>query len=76
MAQLTEKHEFLSIGGLVMLIGLLLILAFPIGTIIGVFLMMWGGNMVKIYRCAECGNKVESKNVLVCSVCKENLIVG
>jgi hypothetical protein len=73
MAQLTVNNEIIGVGGLVLLIGFLLLATFPIGTIIGVFLIIWGGNLVKVYRCAACGNKVESVKILVCPVCKEKL---
>ncbi|MEI6205395.1 MAG: hypothetical protein WCP20_01300 [Desulfuromonadales bacterium] len=76
MAQITEKYELLGIGSLLILIGILSLSALPIGTIIGIFLIIWGVNLSKIYRCTSCGNRVESKEILVCPSCREKLGVS
>lgn len=56
-------------GCLVQGIGLILLFIFPIGTIIGVGLLIAGSAMSQKFRCSRCGSNLTSKRVQVCPCC-------
>ncbi len=68
MAKKKKKSEFLGVGCLIEAVGLVLLFLFPIGTIIGVILLVVGSRYSYKYVCSECGNKVE-KTSKICPHC-------
>jgi hypothetical protein len=63
------KYEFAGVGALVQLVGLVALWFFPIGTFVGVVLLIIGSAMSKKILCGECGNKVD-KDSKMCPHCK------
>lgn len=59
-----------SLGILLEILGVILLFIVPVGTIIGIILLIVGGNMNIKYVCSECENPVASKHVKLCPVCK------
>lgn len=58
-------------GSIVQIIGVILLFCFfPIGLLIGVFFIAIGASMARGFICSECGNKISSKDVKICPVCK------
>jgi hypothetical protein len=67
----TIKKKSSNIGVLLQLIGLVcLFLFFPLGFFVGVAMLIGGGVMARGLACSECGNKISSKDVKICPVCK------
>lgn len=75
MAKLEKNTQGGFSGALLILAGLVLLFAWPFGTIIGVLLLIAGGCLGNGYRCGDCGNKVDSKQVKMCPTCKAVLCV-
>ena len=61
-------------GILCELIGLVLLVLFPIGTVIGIALIIAGYNVSRIWRCSNCGNLMADKEVLICATCKSQML--
>lgn len=72
MAVIKKKSVFFGTGSIVQLLGLLVVWLFPIGTIVGIILLLFGSCLSFKFICSNCGNKVE-KEVKLCPVCKEVL---
>lgn len=70
MAIINEKYEFAGKGCAIQGIGLILLFFFPIGTLAGFGLLIWGSMQSKTFRCGNCGNRIESKQVKMCPTCK------
>jgi hypothetical protein len=60
-------------GAMLVIIGILLLFVWPFGTLIGVIMIIAGSQIGNGYRCGECGNKVDSKQVKICPTCKTTL---
>jgi DNA-directed RNA polymerase subunit RPC12/RpoP len=56
------------------LIGFILLFLFPIGTILGIALMIAGYQVSRIWRCSNCGNVITDKEVLICPTCKSQML--
>lgn len=69
-ANIKTKSEFIGVGCLVQFVGLVLLFFFPVGTIMGVFLLIIGGRLAIKNICSECGNNVANKKVKVCPSCQ------
>lgn len=68
-AQKKTKSEFAGTGCVIQAIGLVLLFLFPIGTIVGIILLVYG-SMKSVKRvCSRCGNTVESSSK-ICPHCK------
>ncbi len=65
-----RKSEFVGVGALVQLVGLVLLFVFPIGTVAGVILLGVGSRLSTKLTCSDCGNRIADKGVKVCPVCK------
>jgi DNA-directed RNA polymerase subunit RPC12/RpoP len=50
-------------------IGLILLFFFPIGTVIGIILLVTSYAATDKYICSECGNKIDNKGVRICPTC-------
>lgn len=72
MAHRVEKVDFAGGGSLVQLLGLILLFFFPIGTILGVILMVSGSSSAKYFICSDCGNRLE-KTASICPTCKSDI---
>jgi hypothetical protein len=72
MAYIKKKVEFIGVGALVELLGLVALWFFPIGTIAGIILFIIGSRMTIKYVCSECLNRLD-KDVRMCPVCKKAL---
>lgn len=58
----TKKSAFVGKGAFVQLLGIVCcFLFFPFGLIAGVLLLIAGSKMSFIYRCSNCGNRVETE---------------
>ena len=69
-AKIKRKRKTSAVGILLELVGLILLFLFPIGTLIGIILLVVGGRQSLQLVCSECGNPVNSKDVKLCPVCK------
>jgi rubrerythrin len=61
---------------MVQLVGLCILFWFPVGTLMGIPLMVWGTRLTYKYHCGACGNRVGDKHVRVCPVCHARLGTG
>jgi NADH:ubiquinone oxidoreductase subunit K len=52
------------------IIGIFLLFVFPVGTAVGVGLIVVGWRMGKTHVCSECGNLVHDRAVKICPACK------
>jgi len=68
-----KKVQQAGAGCLVQGVGLLLLFLFPIGTVIGLVLLVVGSQMAIYWTCSACGNRLADKGVLVCPTCKAEL---
>lgn len=60
-------------GCLVQIIGIVLLFFFPVGTIIGILLLIIGSRLSFKFLCPKCNNKLDSSKVKICSACKTEL---
>ena len=67
------KSVSFSWGCLVQIIGIVLLFVFPVGTIIGVLLLIIGSRLSFKYLCPSCNNKLDNSKVRLCPVCKTEL---
>lgn len=72
MAKKVKKTEFAGTGCLLQGFGLLLLFFFPIGTIAGVGLLLYGSIKSTKLICGACGNRIE-KTANLCPTCKAAL---
>lgn len=63
------KSETVGTGCLVQLIGLLVIWWFPIGTVVGLGLLLWGHCQARFPICSIYGTRLTSRKVIVCPAC-------
>jgi hypothetical protein len=70
MSKVIRKRQTSAAGLFLELTGLVLLFIYPIGTFIGVGLIIAGASMAKKYVCSECGNRVDNQDVKLCPVCK------
>lgn len=69
------KYTKSSIGSVVaVIVGFLLLFAFPIGTVIGIILMCAAAGAEKKFRCSLCGNPVADNHVRMCPCCHAVLL--
>jgi hypothetical protein len=68
-ATIKTKSEFIGGGCVVQGIGILVIWIFPIGTIVGIVLLLLGSRMALKTICSNCGNPVSNKRVTICPTC-------
>jgi hypothetical protein len=65
-AQLTAskktKVEYVGVGALIQVLGIIALFFFPIGSVIGVVLLVIGHSMSKKIRCSACGNRVDKES--------------
>lgn len=66
-----KKSEIIGVGSLVQGVGLILcFIWFPFGLLFGMVFIVVGGRMSRKLTCSVCGNRIESKDVRICPVCK------
>jgi rubrerythrin len=73
MASIKRKNEMAGVGCAIQGIGLALLLWWPIGTILGLVLLVYGSMRACYYVCGHCGNRIADKGVKMCPVCKSVL---
>ena len=73
MATRERKSEFAGIGCLAQALGLALLFVFPIGTVAGVILLIWGSRASMYTRCSSCKTKLPDKTATVCAGCRAEL---
>jgi len=71
-AKIKYKAKTGSGGCLIALIGLVCLFYFPIGTIIGILLILIGNSWASYYACGNCGNEVKNDATL-CPGCHAKL---
>lgn len=70
-AKRKRKAEFIGVGSLVQLAGLIMpFILGPIGIVFLVILLIVGSRMSLKWTCGNCGNRIQDKNVTVCPSCK------
>ena len=67
-----KKVSFAGWHTILQIIGFFLLFVFPIGTVVGLMLMICGSHMGKYYVCGGCLNKIDKESKL-CPTCKANL---
>jgi len=72
-AKVKRRGEFVGSGCFLQGIGVILLFLFPLGTVIGIILILWGGRLAIKYECGACGNRVDGRHVKICPVCKTRL---
>lgn len=65
-----SKCEFAGVGCVVQGLALIVIWFFPIGTLLGIGLIILGSIMSKKWICPQCKNPLASKDVKVCPACQ------
>lgn len=75
MAKIDKNTQGAFTGAFLIIIGFLLLFAWPFGTIIGVLLIFAGSQFGTGFRCGACGNKIDSKQVKMCPTCKTALYI-
>jgi hypothetical protein len=73
VAKIITKYDSAGTGCFVQAIGLIALFFFPVGTVIGLLMIGWGSYLSKRLLCGNCKNKVDSKEVRMCPVCREVL---
>lgn len=68
-----KKTEFVGTGFWIQLAGIVLLFFYPIGTFVGVVLIIAGQFQYTKYRCSACHNPVDNRQVSVCPACHERL---
>jgi hypothetical protein len=68
-AYIERKGEFIGSGCLLQAIGLCVIWFFPIGTFIGLALLIGGSVASRKWICSECGTILSSRRVKLCPAC-------
>ena len=76
--KIKKKTEMAGAGCLIQFLGIIIFVVslaiFPIGTVIGIFIMISlfiiGSQKATKYYCDTCGNPVDNKKVKICPVCK------
>lgn len=71
--RIKRKTEFAGSGCAIQGIGLLLLLWWPIGTVMGLGLLIYGSIKSGYFVCGQCGNRIADKDVRMCPVCKSGL---
>ena len=74
MPKIITKRQTSGAGLVLELLGFILLFLFPIGTIFGIALLIYGFNLSKKNVCSECGNKIDDKGVKICPVCKASFV--
>lgn len=69
MAKRKWKNEFAGVGAMLQFIGLLCLVLYPIGTVIGVVLFIVGSCKSQKQVCGDCGNRILN-TTLICPTCK------
>lgn len=70
MATKIKKAEFAGVGALVQFIGVILcFVAFPLGVLPGLLLLIIGGRMAIVIKCSECRGKID-KEANICPHCR------
>ncbi len=69
-AKRKRKTEMAGVGCLIQTIGFVSLFFFPIGTFLGVILLIYGSMKSTYFTCSNCGNRLSDKNVKICSTCK------
>jgi hypothetical protein len=73
MATREKKSEFAGLGCLLQGIGLVLLFFFPIGTVVGIALILWGSWSSVYWRCSACKAKLPDKSATICAACRTEL---
>lgn len=69
-ASKSKTTEFFGVGAILQAFGVLLcIWPFPYGLIPGIALLFYGSKRATVFRCVNCGNKVE-KETRICPHCQ------
>jgi hypothetical protein len=61
--------ESMGAGCVVQIIGLIFLFLFPIGTLLGIVLLVWGHRLSYKWQCSRCGSDVPKEGV-VCPKCQ------
>ena len=70
IAKRKRKSETAGTGCVIQVIGLVAFFFFPIGTILGIVLFIYGSSKSIYLICSNCGNRLSDKHVKICPVCK------
>ena len=73
VAKRKRKTEMAGAGCLIQAVGLVALVFFPIGTFIGVILLVYGSMKSTYFICSHCGNRLSDKNVKICPTCHAQL---
>ena len=72
IARITYKARTGGGGCLIALIGLACLFYFPLGTLVGILLILIGNYWASYYACGHCGNEVKS-DAKLCPSCQATL---
>lgn len=72
-AKLETKFESAGVGCLWQTVGICVVWIFPIGTIIGLALFVYGSSKARYFRCGACKNRLSDKGVTLCPSCGATL---
>jgi len=69
-----ERARRTNLGGLAIeVLGLCLLLFWPLGTLVGLILLVAGHQASKAWRCGACRNFVADSKVRICASCRAHL---
>jgi hypothetical protein len=72
-SKIRRKNEFAGTGCAIQGLGLLLVWWWPIGTVLGLGLLIYGSIKSGYFVCGNCGNRIADREVRMCPVCKSRL---
>ncbi len=64
-----KKHEIAGAGCLLQAVGLAVFFFFPIGTFLGMVLLVYGGIRSRFLICGRCGIRLSGKTLKLCTSC-------
>lgn len=71
--RIIRARETSGIGMVIEALGVLFCITI-VGAIVGIPLLIVGGRMSCVFRCGNCRNKIDSKQVRLCPTCRSPLL--
>ncbi len=73
-ARLKKQREFAGTGCLLQAAGIALLFFFPVGTFLGLALIVYGGAKSRFLVCGRCGARPGEKTLKLCPLCRAQFI--
>ncbi len=69
-----KTSEMAGLGCLIQALGLAMLFFIPIGTFLGIILLVYGGLKSRFLICSYCGNRIYDKWLKICPCCKTEFL--